>query len=83
MADAGVVKGDVLDPSARVLLGGIHRVKVLLAGRVPFSLGIWPGAGWMSGEPVRTIWSHLYLLVQASFVPKGGKQHSCDLSKQQ
>ena len=70
MANAGVIKGDILDPSTRVFLGCIHRVKLLLPRDVPISLGIRPGASWMSGEPVRSIWSHMYLLVHIPSVPK-------------
>lgn len=70
MTDTWVIKGDILDPSTRALLGSIHRVQLLLAGQAPLSLGIRPGTCWMSGEPVRSIWSHVKLMVHIPSVPE-------------
>lgn len=81
MSNARVIKGDILDPSTRVLLGSIYWIKLLLTTHVPVPVGIWPVASWMSGEPLRTIWSHMYLLVRTPFVPKGLKQERYTLSK--
>lgn len=70
MADAGVIKWDILDPSTWVLLGSIHGVKLLLSTQDPSSLRNRPEANWMSGEPMRSIWGHLYVMVLAPVIPK-------------